>query len=671
MRELGLVGIVFLVLAFSLPASASCFHKLYGNAESNKSTLTIPTTIIVKKVQKALGVPTVAPEIEVTFEFNAAMRFHLDCYCTPCCRAPQKQVASLTVSASIRAFGGTVMFADAAANERDGVTDPEPEKMCLLPLTLAYETGDQVPAVGVGLSIEGFAFKRESVAMRFSAIPQCGCTDDPRCFGNTAPRIVEVTPSFLDLNKGGSATITVIAMDEQRNLASFKVVDGTEVDGLKYLPAKLDGAWYSDERAMGRAVYSVAFPEDDEKLRGLVGVGVVDACGLGDGRNVLVRLFYPPILSPISEGSGWRGRGYLQMFVVDDPDFRGCNFDRWEAITITANGTCGEVYPPESIVSCLCVSEECRMGATTFIPERNCCDRSFTIVATDSSQAGRQMGTLSVTVPNRPPSLRQAGAVFTSRPGKTLNVRLGVEDPDGDSVTLEQFAGPGMLRENTWSWTVPDPHWGSPWQLVGLELRDRCGGMARQFFLVRVLQPPQVYPGHVSVARGSTAMASLYIYDPDSPPGGLGLSFRPPWGVRVRVIGIEEPPPYYGSYHGYVARVEVSADQNLCPGTYAIPFTVTDPDGNSGHATLTVRVFGNRPPQVKGELSGEATVTLHPNRVQVSPRAVRGEVFDPDGDKVFVEAPGIPPQFAASLSTFFALSRKRGRVPGGAGKERD
>jgi hypothetical protein len=58
-------------------------------------------------------------------------------------------------------------------------------------------------------------------------------------------------------------------------------------------------------------------------------------------------------------------------------------------------------------------------------------------------------------------------------------------------------------------------------------------------------------------------------------------------------------------------------------------------------------VGGNRPPQVRGELQGEATVTLYPDRVQVSPVVLRGEVFDPDGDPVFVEAPGIPPQFAS------------------------
>jgi hypothetical protein len=63
-------------------------------------------------------------------------------------------------------------------------------------------------------------------------------------------------------------------------------------------------------------------------------------------------------------------------------------------------------------------------------------------------------------------------------------------------------------------------------------------------------------------------------------------------------------------------------------------------------------VGGNRPPQVRGELQGEATVTLYPDRVQVSPVVLRGEVFDPDGDPVFVEAPGIPPQFASNLSTF-------------------
>jgi len=340
MRELGLVGIVFLVLAFSLPASASCSHELYGNAELNQSTLTIPTTIIVKKVQKALealGVPTVALEIEVTLEFNAAMEFRLVCGCRPCCRAPQKQVASLTVSASIRAFGGTVMFAGARSEARDGEPDPSPLKECEVEVMIAHKAGERVPAVGVGLSIEG------SVAMRFSAIPQCGCTDDPRCFGNTAPRIVEVSPSFLDLNKGESGTITVTATDTEGNLAPFS--KEIEVKNEEYLPVYLEEAWYSEDRRMGRAKYRVEFPKEGEKLRGFVGVDVWDECGLGDVRNVPVRLFYPPILSPISEGSGWRGRDYLQMFVVDDPDLRGCNFDRWEAITITAHGTCGEVYP--------------------------------------------------------------------------------------------------------------------------------------------------------------------------------------------------------------------------------------------------------------------------------------------------------------------------------------
>jgi hypothetical protein len=52
-------------------------------------------------------------------------------------------------------------------------------------------------------------------------------------------------------------------------------------------------------------------------------------------------------------------------------------------------------------------------------------------------------------------------------------------------------------------------------------------------------------------------------------------------------------------------------------------------------------VGGNRPLQVRGELQGEGTVTLYPDRVQVSPVVLRGEVFDPDGDPVFVEAPGI------------------------------
>lgn len=319
MRVKAFVVVVVIVSALQHTASASCFHKLYGDHALDRRTLSVPTTIIAK---------VVAPDIEVALMFHARWEYSLDCSCTPCCRAPAKQVASLSVSSSIRAFGGTVKFTSARSKYQDGKHDPTPEEACALRVELGYEEGDVVPAIGVGLSLRGATLRTKTVSMGFSAIPHCGCTEDPKCFGNTAPSIVEVSPSWLDLNKGGSATITIRAEDMQGNLNYFP----SKFEGVRYLPTTLvpGSVWFSRDRAMGGAVYRVEFPTAGEELQGLALVGVVDDCGLGDSRRIPVRLFYPPVLTPIPEGSGWSDKAYLQMFVVDDPDFRGCNRDRWE-----------------------------------------------------------------------------------------------------------------------------------------------------------------------------------------------------------------------------------------------------------------------------------------------------------------------------------------------------
>ncbi|MGC9019560.1 MAG: hypothetical protein ACP5LJ_07720, partial [Candidatus Bipolaricaulaceae bacterium] len=69
-----------------------------------------------------------------------------------------------------------------------------------------------------------------------------------------------------------------------------------------------------------------------------------------------------------------------------------------------------------------------------------------------------------------------------------------------------------------------------------------------------------------------------------------------------------------------------------------------------GRSSAIFTIPGNQPPQARPpELRGETTVTLTPTGVVFSPVVVRGEVFDPDGDQLFVKAPGIPPQYAGSL----------------------
>ncbi|MEN3009601.1 MAG: hypothetical protein ABDI20_01235, partial [Candidatus Bipolaricaulaceae bacterium] len=456
-----------------------CSDKLYGNQELDRRTLSVPATIIAKIVEKVI-LEVVTFDIEVTIEFNARMEFRLDCSCRPCCRAPEKQVASLSVSSSVRAFGGTVTYTGVRLETRDGEKDPRPDKMCERPVVLGYEIGDRIPALGVSLSLGGAKFQTERVIMNFSAIPHCGCTGDPRCFGNTAPSIISVAPAWLDLNKGQSALITVTAVDREGNLASFP----SEIEGGDYIPTVLvpGSVRFGQNGAVGEAIYRVEFPTHSKRLRGFAPVRVEDACNERDGKNIPVRLFYPPVLTSVPERSGWSNGVYLQTFVVEDPDFQGCNRDRWEVVTVSANAMCGEVYPLESTVSCWCVNEECRTHARTFIPRGNCCDRSFTIVATDLSPTGRQRDVLPVTVPNRAPYLTQAGHVFAVRPGKTTKVWLEARDPDGDVVTITQTSGPGRIEDRKWQWEVPHPYWGPSWRLVGFELEDACGLKTRQHF---------------------------------------------------------------------------------------------------------------------------------------------------------------------------------------------
>ncbi len=452
--------------------------------------------------------------------------------------------------------------------------------------------------------------------MEFWATPHCGCTDDPRCFVNTAPTIVEVSPAYLDLNKGESGTITVRAVDAQQNLAPFP----EEIVGPGYLPAKLVEDRY-DDGAAGEATYRVEFPTEGEQLRSLVPVSVLDTCGQGDLKNVPVRLFYPPVITPIHEGSRWGDGSYLQMFLVDDPDFRGCNYDRWEVVEVTVTGQCGNFYYPPRLISCWCVHEECRTSGLAFKPEPDCCERKFTIEARDSSSpVGPQKGMLSVSVPNRPPRLGLGNRVLKVRPGETITARISADDPDGDTITITQTLGPGVFvpvqgqgwASSTWTWTVPDVCGESLRRVfvVGFNAADSYEAKSEASFVVRVRCPPKAYDAFALVPRGGSSTAAAYVYAPDSPSLSIKVG-DVPFGLSVSAH--VEDDPFAPGMGGFMVEFDVSAESTLCDGVYAVPFTVTDQDGLSSQATLYVHVVGNRPPQCSPEvLEGRTTVALSP-----------------------------------------------------------
>jgi len=117
---------------------------------------------------------------------------------------------------------------------------------------------------------------------------------------------------------------------------------------------------------------------------------------------------------------------------------------------------------------------------------------------------------------------------------------------------------------------------------------------------------------------GATARTILYVQDPDS--FSHSFAFDPPPGISVQVVGEQAPREEDDAWGGHLYEVEVSADETLCPGTYSVPFTVTDPDGNSDQATLTVHVVGNQPPQASPPyLQGETTVILSPTGLVRTP----------------------------------------------------
>ncbi len=319
-----------MLLALYHVGLATCSGTISGGGKVAEKTLTLslPVKLIVKLVKKVIpGIGAVEVEPKVTLEFQAGMEFELLCGCEPCCRDPEKQVASLTVSSSIRAFGGTVEFAGAKSRVCPGEAAPAQNVTCGCPVEIAYEAGRQVPALGVGISLEGVSYKSQEAEMRFTAASECACSTDTTCFGNTAPQIVEVSPPVLQLKKQGqSGLITVTAMDREGNLDHFS----SKTKGPGYLTAVLVSGpeWQERDgkRFFGRATYRVDFPEGGEELRSFAIVSVVDACRQADDKKVPVQLFYPPHLT-LQEGE-WRRNRYIQEFEVSDPDFKGCGFDR-------------------------------------------------------------------------------------------------------------------------------------------------------------------------------------------------------------------------------------------------------------------------------------------------------------------------------------------------------
>ncbi|HDS29051.1 MAG TPA: hypothetical protein ENN96_01060, partial [Candidatus Acetothermia bacterium] len=600
------IGVGLLVLTFSLPARAACSHKLYANAELNTTTLSIPTTIMAKVVEKALpGSSLILPSIEVTLRFGTAMEFLLDCGCMPCCRHPEKQAASLSVSASVHTLGGTVSYEAAESFVDDGVHDPQPDVECVLPLILTHQGGALVSAIGVDLEIGGLSLKSEQVTMSFSAIPHCGCTRDEPCFANTAPRIVNVFPQSLDMNKAETASITVTATDAEGNLALFPVTR----DAPGTLPAVKVHDWYSEDRTRGAATYLVSFPSEGEDLHALVTLTAWDECGQRDLRSVPVRLFYPQKIT-LDPQSRWDGREYMAHFTVSDPNFRGCD-DPWEAVSLSVNEvSCGTYHLSQDVISCLNTWDGSGAATVVFHPQRDCCDRGFTLQAVDLNGL---LDTYRVEVPSRP--LRVAGplmgtAAVALMPGAEVAVVEPVVldtvelEPSGETFRVNLGSPPRYAESYSFSvdslggYYVPscqlDPalicHVLSEGDVLVDEfsvlVRDACGAELEVPITVTILVENRVPPDLVTPAQNALVECD-----------GKGNS-----DDFTTWLAVHGGAVAHGACDLSVTwEYEIGDSQPACggTGTRAVKFLVSDRYGNQTETQASFAIQDTSPPELK------------------------------------------------------------------------
>jgi hypothetical protein len=475
--------------------------------------------------------------------------------------------------------------------------------------------------------------------------------------GNTARRRVQINVVNHPPRVPAAILQRTVVADEPNTirLPAASDPDPGDQEALQYEVDHLPEArsWEVELPLLTVVPYRTCFPI-------VIAYRVRDRCGAeGGGIVVLWVLHRPAVHAPASPLRVHCGRSVEFSVQVFDQDFL-CEavrtivgevgeeddvpFEYEERVTLSVRAVSGS--PATIFPKFLSKDETCTV---TYTPNPGVFRDELVITAVDVAGLSTAVS-VRLTV-DRPPDPIAVPPLVDVRPGEAVRVSLSARDP---TVTVTQTAGPGAIIGNTYTWTVPDPYWGPSWRLVGFALTDPCGGKSHQHFVVRVLQPPRAYDGHVTARRGETARASVHVQDPDTPPRNLAFSFTAPEGLSVHLIGVEDPPHFYGSYFGYTARVEVTADRALCPGSYAVPFTVTDPDRNSARATLTVHVRGNEPPQASPPyLRGETTVILTPAGAVYGPVVMTvPRIWDPDGDVVYVEGYGLPPAYAASVSLF-------------------
>jgi len=619
----------------------------------------------VKTIVDALDSPVgVSLSLELGYDFCVAV----DCNCEPCCPPPPSSSADFQVTVAIAGEvyhetgstlrpGGVVTTELATNTCSKRATEEKP--ICFLPsaCTACFPAGGKEIGIRVG-PLDRFLGASKAL-VKFELTLTCACQPEAsyclRPETNHPPMLSVAYPAVFQ--EGGERLLLVNVKDEERDVVEIRATDnfGRNLFPLAYSydnEGRIVGAW-------------IEVPLDAKT----VAILAEDRCrNTTRIKDILIHVNHPVTLTVTK--TEWKDGIFYVEGVAYDQDLVVCarTLDIVEKLTfktsfITSGG--GEFWGPPGFVQwtsgCLDYTNGEVPFTAIYIPPSRGKPRLVYLFISVKDNWGAS-DSWSYKLVNEPPTVEisevfpPARSPVKVRYGEMVVAKVSAHDHEGDQIVLQKDFGPGDFApiegkaavSGTYRWTAQTPQ---RWHLVRFSATDVDVEPPKSnyaYLLIQVLQPPLVSNPHVWIQRGETTRAFVYVSDPDSL--SHTFSFTLPEGMRVWGLGQVEPPDYYGNYFGHIYAFGISA--NVCDGIYSIPFTVTDPDGLSAEGVLTVHVFGNRSPQVKGELFGEATVVLYPDRAEVSPVVVRGEVFDPDGDQVFVEAPGIPPQYAANLSSF-------------------
>ncbi|MGC8962515.1 MAG: hypothetical protein ACP5LK_00925 [Candidatus Bipolaricaulaceae bacterium] len=676
MRRFILLGFSVVVVFAGTAQEFECGSDLSATWEERRIEVNLPLGgIIAEIIEKLVG--EAIPSVTLTWTLDDTLRVTLDCGCpvggASCCSGP-----------SARAYAELNLYQVLAPPPPLGrTTYPQPgstfslpvasnfsfnpghggfggKNLCRWPGAVTVSVKNYTGRVGLTAGLE-WLLKVSTTRVSINADEICRCNPSAGCLEATGvPRLY--IDNQLVVPEGGFRDFAVRVDDPDKDVVAISA-SGAEV--LSHIP--------DDQGRIVGAVIRV--PATSPEIR----VMAEDFCGHASAISKEVLVVHPPKVEVKSQEWVRKGHYFIQGWIVDEDMISAKRLELEERVTVgcafvSSGGGAFKIGPhPHPVASTIEVLETDFVGskfpfAAEYIPPKRGAPRVVNLFIYARDAWGFE-GHWSTALRNEPATVEvswtspaSSSAVRVKR-GEEVQAWVAAEDPEGLDVVLTKLRGPGEFPrvagegrvEGLYRWIA---NTAVPWNLVTFFAEDPpFEGGTTAHLLIHVLQPPRAHDGQAWVRRGGATTTYIYVDDPDS--FSHTFLFSPPKGIAVRVVGKDEAPEYYGEHWGHLYQVEVQADKALCDGVYPVSFTVADPDGLSSSGTLYVRVVGNRAPLASPiPLVGETTVTLTPTGVVMGPVVVRGEVLDPDGDQVFVEAPGMPPQYAGSLSY-------REGVPGG------